>query len=275
MSDQNSKSAASGSPKGKAVVTGASAGIGKLFAERLAERGYDLILVARRGDLLKTLSLSLNKKYGVKVETIAADLGNLLQLAQVAESIGSDPKVTLLLNNAGTSTLGLVGNAKNEEIAAMVNVNIVALTHLSIAVLAGFKERNDGTIINVGSVLGFHSLPISSIYSGTKGYVLNFTRGLQGEVEGTNVRIHLAAPAAIATDIWEISGVPLSNLDPGTVMAPENAVDAILAGFDLGESVILPSVEDPKLFPAYDAARLGILGGAQSSTPASRYKVTR
>src|ERR1700712_4143326 len=99
MSDQMTN-AGSGSAKGKAVITGASAGIGKLFADRFAQRGFDLILVARRGDVLKTLSESLHDTYGIKVETIAADLGNPADLARVAKTISEDEKVTLLLNNA-------------------------------------------------------------------------------------------------------------------------------------------------------------------------------
>jgi short-subunit dehydrogenase len=167
-----------------------------------------------------------------------------------------------------------VGEIKAPDLQAMIGVNITALTRLTVAVLPGFKRRNAGAIINMGSVLGFQSLPISSIYSGTKGFVLNFTRGLQDEMAKTNIIVQLVAPAAIATDIWEISGVPLSKLDPATVMKAEDAVDAALAGLDLGEKVTLPSVENLQLLTNYDTARLALLGSSQSSKPATRYSVS-
>lgn len=259
------------SPHGTAVITGASAGLGKLFADRFAERGYDLILIARRANRLETLAKSLKEQYGVAAGWIAADLGNAIELDEVVRTIAADRSITLLLNNAGTAALGRVADSQAEDLAAMINVNIVALTRLSIAVLSGFKERNRGTIVNIGSVLGLHSLPISSIYSGTKGYVLNFTRGLQDEVSGTGVQVQLVLPAAIATDIWDNAGVPVSQLDPSTVMTAEDAVDAILAGLDLGEFIILPSVENASLFTEYDKTRIQVLTASQTSTPASRY----
>jgi len=261
--------------RGTAVITGASAGLGALFADRFAKRGYDLLLVARRATRLETLSRSLKERYGVGTAWIAADLGNPIELDDVVRTLATDNSISLLVNNAGTATLGKVADSEPDDLAAMVNVNIVALTRLSTAVLAGFKQRDRGAIMNIGSVLGLHSLPISSIYSGTKGYVLNFTRGLQEEVAGTGVRVHLVLPAAIATDLWEVSGVSLSHLDPSTVMSAEDAVDAILAGFDSGESITLPSAENPDLFLSYDNARIAVLAASQTSVPASRYSAKR
>ena len=117
-------------------------------------------------------------------------------------------------------------------------------------------------------------MPVSTIYSGTKGYVLNFTRGLQTEVAGTGITVQLVLPAATATDLWELSGVPLSALDPASVMKADDLVDAALAGFDLGETITLPSVENAsELLSAYDNARMSLLGAAQTGRTASRYQV--
>ncbi len=251
--------------RGTAVVTGASAGLGRVFAERLAGQGYNLILVARRASKLAELALQLARKYGVTVEPVAADLATSEGVDRIAAYFSVRDDIALLLNNAGTSTLGDVSESKPDSLAAMINLNVIALTRLCVAALVAFRGRDRGAIINVGSVLGFHSLPISSVYSGTKGYVLNFTLGIQQEVAGSNVKVHLAAPGAIATDLWEISGVPLSNLDPAMVMTAERAVDAILAGFALGESVILPSVESSALLQHYEEARLALLTASQSS----------
>ena len=259
--------------RGTAVVTGASAGIGRVFADRLARQGYNLILVARRASRLEDLALELRKRYEVGVEPIAADLAASEGVERIVEYFSVRDDITLLVNNAGTATLGNVWESKPASLAAMINLNVVALTRLCAAALFAFRSRDRGAIVNVGSVLGFHSLPISSIYSGTKGYVLNFTLGIQQEVAGSNVKVHLAAPGAIATDLWEISGVPLSNLDPAIVMTAERAVDAILSGFALGESVILPSVESSDLLQHYEEARLALLTASQTSSPANRYSV--
>jgi short-subunit dehydrogenase len=260
---------------GTAVITGASAGLGRVFAERLARQGYSLVLAARRGARLAELALQLKREYDATVEPIAADLATSEGVDRIAAYFSVRDDITLLVNNAGTSTLGNVSESKPEAAAAMINLNVVALTRLCVAALAAFRSRDRGAIINVGSVLGFHSLPISSIYSGTKGYVLNFTLGIQQEVAGSNVKVHLAAPGAIATDLWEISGVPLSNLDPAIVMTAERAVDAILSGVALGESVILPSVESSELLQNYEEAKRALLTASQTSNPANRYSVSQ
>jgi hypothetical protein len=261
--------------KGTAVVTGASAGIGKVYADRLAGRGYNLMLIARRGDRLTANAKELMSKYGVAVKTIVADLSAEADLERVKRVIESDESITMLVNNAGAATLAPSIQIKSDARDAMTNLNVTALTRLALAVLPGFKSRNHGTLINIGSVLGFFSLPISSVYSATKGYVLNFTRGLQDEFADANVAIQLVLPAATATDLWEISGVPLTALNPDHVMSIEDCVDAALAGLDLGEKVTMPSVEDKSLLATYDAARIALFSASQSGKPASRYTSAR
>jgi short-subunit dehydrogenase len=150
-------------------------------------------------------------------------------------------------------------------------LNCHALAKLSLAVLPIFKAKNSGTLVNIGSVLGFQSLPVSSVYSATKAYVYAFTRGLQQELAGTNVRVQLVLPAATATDIWELSGVPLSVLDPEVVMTVDDCVNAAIAGLDLGEEVTMPSVENVGLLKAFDEARTSLLVASQSGKPAARY----
>ena len=261
----------SNSKPGTAVVTGASAGLGRIYADRLAQRGYDLVLIARRGDRLDAAAAELRTRYGVAVKTLVADLGAAADLEAVAKTIAEDSSITMLVNNAGVSTFGPVATTATADLLTMLNVNITALARLSQAVLPGFKQRNRGALVNIGSVLGYHTLPMSSIYSGTKAFVLQFTRGLQEEVAGTDVRVQLVTPAATATDIWELAGLPLTNLDPATVMLAEHCVDAALAGLDLGEAITSPSLEDAGLFNAYDAARGKLFGGGQTGKVASRY----
>jgi uncharacterized protein len=260
---------------GTAAVTGASAGIGKTYADRLAKRGYDLIMIARRVEKLAQYAVELRTKYGVSVDILGADLSSDKELERVAAIISADDELTMLVNNAGAATMSPVGRAAVNAANAMTNLNITALVRLTLAVLPGFKKRDRGTVINIGSVLGFHWLPVSTLYSGTKGYVLNFTRGLQDELAGSGVVIQLVLPSATATDLWGISGVPLAALDPAIVMTVDNMVDAALAGLDLGERITLPSVEDAgNLLAAYDSARTALLSASRTGKTASRYQVT-
>jgi len=180
----------------------------------------------------------------------------------------------MLVNNAGTSKSGPSIEVPLAEVDRQLDVNARALTHLSLAMLPGFKERDHGTIINIGSVLLFYALSFATTYSGTKGHVMLFTFGLQQEVAGTNVFVQLVLPATTATEIWDVAGVSLKSLDPATITA-EDCVDAALAGLDRRETVTLPSVEDPRLWAAFDDARLKLFAASQTGKPASRYGISK
>ena len=152
MSNQN---------QGVAVITGASAGIGKVYADRFAKRGYDLLLVARRKDRLDGLSKELQHKYGVKVDTLVADLTKHEDLEKVGKTIASNERVSVLVNNAGTAVVGPSAQIPIENIETQLDLNVRSVTHLSQAILPGFIKRNGGTLINIGSVLSFFTYPFS------------------------------------------------------------------------------------------------------------------
>ena len=259
--------------KGTAVVTGASAGIGMVYADRLAKQGYDLLLVARRTDRLQDLTKSLSTKYGVTVKFLAEDLTKKSGVDAVVAAITADPTVTMLVNNAGAATLSGFNEADISKHETMNGLNVDALVRLSYAVLPLFRQRDNGVLVNIGSVLSFHTIPVSSVYSGTKGYVMNFTRGLQQEVAGTNVKVQLVMPASTETELWDIAGIPVANLQKDSVMTADNLVDAALAGLAQGELITLPSVEDPTLWEEYDAARIKLFAATQTGKPASRYNI--
>jgi short-subunit dehydrogenase len=178
------------------VVTGASSGIGKVYADRLAKRGYDLILVARRKERLEGLSRELQQKHGVRAEVLVADLGNQNDLKRVGDAIAADERITLLVNNAGTSAVKPSIDLPVEAVHNQMDVNAKSVTHLSLAILPNFVKRNGGTLINIGSVLSFFALPISTSYSATKAHVMLFTIGLRDELANTNVRVQLVLPRA-------------------------------------------------------------------------------
>lgn len=169
-----------------ALITGASSGIGAVYAERLAARGYHLIIVARRADRLDALASALSRTHGVRVQPIVADLEDAVDVEKVERILASDGSIRLLVNNAGVARLSLLATASSDDSLSQVALNIAALTRLTQAVLPGFLARNEGSIVNIASVLAIQSLPISAVYSGTKAFVLAFTRGLQNELGPVN-----------------------------------------------------------------------------------------
>jgi len=264
------------SSKKTAVVTGASSGIGAVYADRLAARGFDLVLVARRADRLASLAEKLSKQYGIKVQSLVADLEKDEDIAKVEHVLANDPSVTMLVNNAGLARLRTMAESTRDDSRAQMALNVVALTRLTETVLPVFVARNEGTIINVASVLAVESWAISSVYSGTKAYVLAFSRGIQDELAkaNSNVKLQVVLPASTATEIWTegVSGVPMSALKQDTIMTTENCVDAALSGLDMGEAITMPSVENDSLWTTYDTARAHLFAATQTGTPASRYR---
>lgn len=253
-----------------AVVTGASSGIGAVYADRLARRGYDLVLVARRAERLQLLAAQIAKAHGVRVEPLVADLGTEAGQARVAQFLSSTADVSILVNNAGIARLAPVQDSPLQDSLSQISLNISALTRLTHAVLPGLKARNDGAIINIASAMALHSMPISSVYSGTKAFVLAFSRGLQQELADTGVTVQVVLPAATATEVWDLSGVPLSALAPESVMATDDMVDAALVAFDQGEDTTWPSVADTEVIERFETARAALFAAAHTGKVAPR-----
>ncbi|MBS1048776.1 SDR family NAD(P)-dependent oxidoreductase [Gluconobacter cerinus] len=262
------------SSKPVALITGASSGIGAVYANRLAERGYDLVLVARRADRLHAISEKLTRQYEVEIRTLKADLTVENDLVSLEDLLRSDERIALLVNNAGNGKLSSTVDMCDVDANATLALNIVAPTRLARAVLPGFVKRNTGAIINIGSVMAFCALPITTLYSATKSYLLTFSQGLKAELAETGVRVQAVLPAGTATEFYDHAGIPLSAFDQAAIMTTENLVDAALAGFDQGEDVTLPSVHDAGLWSAYENARSTLFRTTQTGVPAPRYKRT-
>jgi len=260
---------------GTAVVTGASSGIGKVYADRLGARGYDLLLVARRGDRLQAIANDLQARFPIKVGVFVADLAQPSGLSETMQKLSSDPAITLLVNNAGTSSVEPVSQVSLESITNLVALNVTALTALTRAVLPHFLERNSGTIVNIGSVVGFSGYPWVPIYGATKAYVLNFTQGLKQQLAETAIRLQFVAPAATVSEIWDTMGVPMSSLGPGVVMTTEDCVDAALTGLDNGEFITAPSVHDNSLVQEFEKTSSALLAATQNDQPAPRYGIRK
>src|ERR1700759_5495751 len=217
--------------KGTALITGASTGIGAVYADRLAKRGYDLILVARNKERLSEVAARL-KSTGRKIETIAADLTKKEDVQRVAERLSADRTITALVNNAGLGSAGKLLDSNIDDLESMIYLNVTALTRLALAALPGFVARKNGLLINIASVVALGPEVLNGTYSGTKAYVVNFTQALKGEVEGTGVPVQAVLPGATATPFWEKAGRPVEQLPAEIVMTAEAMVDASLAGLD-------------------------------------------
>ncbi len=257
---------------GTALITGASSGIGAVYADRLAKRGYDLILVARSEEKLKSLAARLTSETGRSVKPIVADLGDKAALTKVEVVLRDDPSLTMLVNNAGTATLAPLLQSDVDQMEAMIALNVTALTRLTYAAAPAFVARGGGTIINIGSVVGVVPERLNGVYGASKAYVLALTQSLQHELAEKGVRVQAVLPAATATDIWEKGGLHHSKLPAGTVMSTEDMVDAALVGLDQGEVVTIPPLQDGDEWTRFEAARLALAPKFANSAPAPRYR---
>ncbi|ADU38655.1 SDR family NAD(P)-dependent oxidoreductase [Variovorax paradoxus] len=260
-------------PKGTALITGASSGIGAVYADRLARRGFDLVLVARNNDRLQALAARLTTETGRKIETIAADLADKKDIARVEAAIRTNRELTLLVNNAGVGATAPLLASDIEKMEEMIAINVNALTRLTYAAVPGFVARGAGTLVNIASIVAVSPETLNGVYGGSKAFVLALSQSLQHEVGDKGVRVQAVLPGATATEFWGIAGLPVQHLPSAIVMSAEDMVDAALAGLDQGEKVTIPSLPSQDEWDAFDAARRAMSGRISSSVPAARYGV--
>ena len=256
---------------GFAMVTGASSGIGTLYAERLATRGYDLILVARRHDRLADLAEKIRAASGRSVEIISADLANKDDLKRVEAVLRSDQRVTMLVNNAGIAAVTPLLQSDVDQMSSIISLNSDALMRLTYAVVPGFVERAHGTIINIASVVAIAPEALNGVYGASKAFVYAFSQSLKHELQDKGIRIQVVLPGATATDLWENSGLPVESLPPEMVMRADVMVDASLIGFDQEEFATIPALEDASELAAYEGARKVLAPKLSRAKPATRY----
>jgi len=258
--------------KGTALITGASSGIGAVYADRLARQGYDLILVARTIDRLRAAATRLTDATGRSVEIVAADLTKAADLAKIETVLKTDASITLLVNNAGVGATAPLLNADVDKMQAMIDLNVTALTRLTYAAAPGFVARGAGTIVNIASVVAINPELLNGVYGGSKAFVLAFSQSLHHELADKGVRIQAVLPGATATEFWDVAGMPVEHLPQSIVMTTEDMVDAALAGLAQGELVTIPSLPEQKDWNAYEAARQTLMPNLSRTEPAARYK---
>jgi short-subunit dehydrogenase len=257
--------------KGTALVTGGSSGIGAIYADRLARRGYDLILVARNQDKLSQLAARLGKETGRKVETVAADLNRSDDLRRIETVLRTNDRITLLVNNAGFGSASPLLSSDVDKMEEMISINVRALMRLTYAVVPGFVARGGGSIINISSIAGIAPEILNGVYGGTKAFVLAFSQSLHKELADKHIRVQAVLPGATATEFWDVAGTPVSHLPSAIVMKADAMVDAALAGLDQGELVTIPALPEIADWQAYEAARQKMMPNLSRSAPAARY----
>ncbi|MFL9810296.1 MAG: SDR family oxidoreductase [Pseudomonas sp.] len=256
---------------GTALITGASSGIGAIYADRLARRGYDLILVARNRDRLNTLANRITNETRRVVEVLDADLGDQRSLAKVEAKLKEDASITLLVNNAGIGTHTPLLQSDVEQMTRMIDLNVTALTRLSYAALPGMVARGHGGIINISSIVSIAPEILNGVYGGSKAFVTAFSQSLHHELAGKGIQIQAVLPGATATEFWEIGGLPLEHLDPAIVMTADQLVDSALTDYDRGELISIPSLHDIEQWRTYETSRRAMSAQLSSNTPAPRY----
>lgn len=254
-----------------ALITGASSGIGATYADRLAKRGYNLVLVARDGVRLQKLSERLREENTIEIEVIPTDLLVEAELTKIEARL-SKGDITLFLNNAGMALRGGLLENGPVELTRIITLNVTAATRLASVAVKSFSKRGSGEIINIASVLAFAPELLDGVYSGTKAFILNLSQSMAAKLKDQGVYVQAVLPGATRTEIWERAGNSLDDVPADMIMDVNDLVDAALVGFDRRETVTIPPLQDEGQFIAMTDARFAMIPNLSKSTVAARYR---
>ncbi len=257
--------------KGTAVVTGASSGIGAIYADRLARRGYDVVLVARDKARLEALAERLQRAHAIAATPWRADLDAPDDLDALAERLRTDRDIAMLVNCAGLGPSGKVLDVDPRALDRLVRLNVDALHTLSVAAAGSFASRRRGAIVNIASVVALMQERFNASYVGAKAFVLGFSQALAAEVEPQGVRVQAVLPGFTRTELFGRAGVDIGVIPVSMMMDAGEMVDAALAGFDLGETVTIPSLDARNLWDEFERARQALTPHLSKDRAAARY----
>jgi short-subunit dehydrogenase len=258
--------------KGVALITGGSTGIGAAYADRLARRGYRLILTARDAGRLQETAERL-RAAGAEVEILAADLGTRDGRAAVEARLARDTSITLLVNNAGSAFAGPLAESDPDKAEALIELNVTGFTRVAGAAARAFAGRKRGAVINIASVVALQPGRIGAVYSASKAFVLNLSQAMAEELAPHGVRVQAVLPGATRTELWGRAGVDINQLPAEIVMEAGEMVDAALAAFDHGETVTIPALPRAEDWQAFEAARHALEPNLSRNHAAERYRV--
>lgn len=254
------------------LITGASSGIGAVYAERFAQRGHDLVLVARDKGRLDALAGRLQAAHKVAIDVLQADLTQQIDLTAVEARLRKDTRIGILINNAGMAQSGSFVQQGAQDIERLIALNTTALTRLAAAIAPRLVQAGAGSIVNIGSVVGLAPEFGMTVYGATKAFVLFLSQGLNLELSPKGIYVQAVLPAATRTEIWERAGVDVNTLPE--VMDVDELVDAALVGFDRRELVTIPPLHVAERWDALDGARQGLLSDIRQARAADRYRHT-
>lgn len=225
-----------------AAITGASAGIGSVFARKLAAQGYDLLLIARRHDRLEQLAAELERAHQIHVEACVADLSVVEEMDRIAARLAGELRLDLLVNDAGFGVKGRFYEAPLDDQLRMHRLHIGAILRLTHAALGPMVARGRGAIINVASVAGFTRSPGSTSYCATKAWLNAFTEGLYLDLKSAHspVVVQALCPGFTYTEFQDVVGIDPSSIAKSLWMTAEDVVDASLAGLRLRRLFVVP-----------------------------------
>lgn len=252
------------------LITGASSGIGAVYAERFASRRHDLVLVARDNAKLEILAERLRQEKGISVDVLPADLTQAADLARVEARLREDTRIGILINNAGIAQSGSFIEQTPDSIESLIALNVTALTRLASAVTPRFVEAGEGAVVNISSIVGLAPEFAMSVYGATKAFVLFLSQGLNIELSSKGIYIQAVLPAGTYTEIWDRAGIDINTLPK--MMAVGELVDAALVGFDRRELVTIPPLHNAARWDALDTSRQALLSDIKQDEAAERYK---
>ena len=226
-----------------ATVTGASAGIGQAFAERLARDGFDLCIVARNAGRLQALAKRLRREHGIQVQVLPADLTDPVALRGLERQLARDARLELLVNDAGMGDFGAFADRDREVADAEIRLNVLAVVRLTHAALRGMLRRGRGAVINVSSTAAFQPLPYVAIYGATKAFLNSFTEALHEELRGSGVRVQALCPGLTHTEIFARAGADVSGVPSFLWMEPAAVVAESLSALERDALVCVPASE--------------------------------
>ena len=256
-----------------ALITGASSGIGRAYAERLAADGHDLVVVARRGDRLEELKHRLESEHGVSVQPLVADLSTEKGMRDV-DVAAADPRIQVVVDCAALAHYMPFLELPSGTVEELVKLNVLAPVRLIRAALPGMVERKSGTVISIATLLAFSAtadnpqLPKRAVYAATKSFLLTFIRLLAMELRDTGVRLQVVCPGVVKTEFHTRQNMDMSHM-PRT--EPEQVVQASMLALDRGEVVCIPTLEEADRLQRYDEAATEVWAGGMRPTLAERY----
>jgi uncharacterized protein len=253
-----------------ALITGASSGIGATYADRLARRGHDLVLVARDKDRMAAIAARLRAATGAGIDVLPADLTIADDLVRVEQRLRDDARIGLLVNNAGATISGGFSTPDLDALQRLIGLNVTAVTRLAGAGVPRFLAEGGGAIINLASVLALAPEVFPGIYPATKAFVLTLSQSMQTELGPRGIYVQAVLPGATRTEIWQRAGRDVNQI-PG-VMDVDELVDAALVGFDRREAVTIPPLPDAAEWEAFSQARKAMIPGFRQEHPAARYQ---